>query len=378
MLLQLNPKQPSSATPCHAILGFLAETALVGPLNETVLHAAISSSFSTWDCRNALDVVDFVSSLACTDDDDDDRGTNHVLLMQFLNATRTDGASALHLVVEKIMSIKNKSSKMMDMLHRLLQMHVDTEGWNAAGLTPLQVAIQHGGGAAILERMLMDKGGGCDKDGRAEDGRVPLMVALQANNAHAFHMLWERGANANLVMPYTRHTLLCTYQQQQQQYHDPSIVDAMIQRVLVAKSSSQEQEVWTSPLHADAATRLPDGRRTSAAEFRSFDPVDTIGIPEKVVKHKQDVSKQAWGVLANDRHWHDLSSRFKREEHSTLRLVAVEAKQQARTWLSKRIGKQKILADALVLRQQHVAEHGRVLDAAIAHDFAEKVRLPCI
>ncbi|RHY96224.1 hypothetical protein DYB37_001722 [Aphanomyces astaci] len=371
------------------MLGLLAETALVGPLNETVLHAAISSCFSTWDCRNALDVVDVVTALACTDDDDDDRGRNHVLLMQFLNATRTDGASALHLVVEKIMSIKNKSSKMMDMLHRLLQMHVDTEGWNAAGLTPLQVAIQHGGGAAILERMLTDKGGGCDKDGRAEDGRVPLMVALQANNVHAFHMLWEHGANANLVMPYTRHTLwdlLCTYQQQQQQYHDPSIVDAMIQRVFVAKTSSQEQKDWTSPLHADAATRLlvppRDGRRTSAAEFpsRSIDPVDTIVVPEKG-KHKEVVtlSKQAWGVLANDRHWQDyLSSRFKREEHSTLRLVAMEAKQQARTWLSKRIGKQKILADALLLRQQHVTEHGRALDAAIAHDLAEKVRRPRI
>ncbi|ETV92153.1 hypothetical protein H310_13406 [Aphanomyces invadans] len=350
----------------HNIVAFLSDL-VVGPLRETVLHAAIASS----SLENVVDVLHFVTSNNFDEDS----------VMHLLNASRTDHATALHLIAA---DAGNSPSPDLELVTRLLQLNVDKESWNAAGLTPLQVAIQQGASSSWIERMLDE---GCDLNGRAEDGRVPVMVALMANNHEAFHTLVRAGANVKAVLPNTRVGLVDLANQTLQQPLHLTIVEtlAMLSRRAQHKGMqpavplSECKELRTATPRPSFDKRpsmsLPDSARMSFHHSASLPPDDARN-PTAMDENCNSTAMTPSTALGTEKKTQDprwLLHRLKDEERTTLRLVALEAKQQAREWLTKRIGKQKILSDSLLLRQQYLAEHGHELDATSAHIQAEKL-----
>ncbi|RHY30791.1 hypothetical protein DYB32_004039 [Aphanomyces invadans] len=325
----------------HNIVAFLSDL-VVGPLRETVLHAAIASS----SLENAVDVLHFVTSNNFDEDS----------VMHLLNASRTDHATALHLIAA---DAGNSPSPDLELVTRLLQLNVDKESWNAAGLTPLQVAIQ----------------------------QVPVMVALMANNHEAFHTLVRAGANVKAVLPNTRVGLVDLANQTLQQPLHLTIVEtlAMLSRRAQHKGMqpavplSECKELRTATPRPSFDKRpsmsLPDSARMSFHHSASLPPDDARN-PTAMDENCNSTAMTPSTALGTEKKTQDprwLLHRLKDEERTTLRLVALEAKQQAREWLTKRIGKQKILSDSLLLRQQYLAEHGHELDATSAHIQAEKV-----
>ncbi|KAF0719789.1 Aste57867_788 [Aphanomyces stellatus] len=357
----------------------------IGPLAATPLHEAIVSAST----ENAIDLLDFIAAKP---------GAHDVV-----NAVRADLASALHLACHHA-----KLKPMQPILGRLLAMDhvsIETEGWDDAGRTPLHVAVEHGADDALVR---LFHASGADLNTRTEDGRTPLMVALQANNDVAFQTLLALGANAKLVMPGTRHGLRDLAAAIMD---DPSGLHPVFAS-LVHRSPSdatpQDDQVPLSPPNAIRCRRLSDEMdevTTDSVRGQSYISISRLSslMPKEDImtnrpepnengstspplvyvgggnvgdpKAKKDAvflfgKKESSVATPDDHAW---LGRLKEDEKATLHLVAVEARQQAREWLCKRVGKQKILSDSLLLTQQHYAQHGVDLDPTTARLQAEKL-----
>ncbi|CAK4267545.1 unnamed protein product [Aphanomyces euteiches] len=318
----------------------------VGPLGDSPLHDAITSLSS----QNALDLLECLTGRENAD--------------AVVNAVRTDQASALHLACEN-----PKTKLMQSVIAKLLALGAYTEGWNSIGQTPLHVAIEHGADASVIELLCSN---GCDLNARTEDGRTPLMVALRANNDTAFVKLMQLGANRKAVVPITRlnlsqlaaametiHPVIANLLDRPQR---PSIAANEALLVQPQQGGDQEMELRCS-VAIQEEMELP--------ELPS--PPSKAACPEDEPSVAQPLTDKFWSKPIDQHLDHTLLARLKEEEKATLQLVALEAKHQAREWLLKRVGKQKLLADSLLIRQQYFAQHGRDLDAVHATAQAEKL-----
>ncbi|OQR93440.1 hypothetical protein ACHHYP_02551 [Achlya hypogyna] len=302
-----------------------------------------------------------------------------------LDAVRCDGASALHLAAVQ-------PGPMEGVLCELLRQGAYAEGWDELGVAPLHVAIAHGASAACVHELARR---GADVNARTEDGRTPLMVALEAHNEGAFEALWALGANARALLPASR--LGLAQLAAAMDAVSPSIASRILQdasrftapKLEVLQQIAEATETFASDQVAERPTYRTQGSIGSKTEFsitrlslsaESPPPlppppssssktalplkrwIEKAGLP----KADDDVAK----VVKKEQLW---LLRLKDEEKSTLQLVANEAKLEAREWLAKRIGKKKVLSDSLVLCQQYYAEKGIDLDPVVARKEAEKI-----
>ncbi|OQR97289.1 hypothetical protein THRCLA_07030 [Thraustotheca clavata] len=339
--------------------------AVIG-FNETPLHVAIEACA----VENALDLLRVIATYPTKD--------------TVLNAVRSDQSSALHLACQF-------PGQMEQVIYELLKLGAYCEGWNEHGLNPMHLAVEHGALELCVKTMVSL---GCDPNARSEDGRTVLMMALQANNDQAFHALIELGANPRAVLPCNRHGLAQIAAAMESV--NPSIAAYILRdtnRVLNHHRESREvlQQIAeaSETFAADSdqvgrptyrtqgsigskgefsITRLSQPSSVPTAPQQTSSPTKPVMTMKKWIE-KTDLVEETKLVKKDQMWW----VRLKEEEKSTLQLIANEAKQEAREWLSKRIGKKKILSDSLVLCQQYYIEKGVELDPLVARKEAEKV-----